>query len=178
VNGERRPTVALIVAVGRNGVIGRDGKLPWHLPSDLKRFKAVTMGKAMIMGRKTYESIGRPLPGRRSIVLTRQPDYQAPGCVVVGTVDEALAAAAGHAADEVMVIGGAAIYRLFWPLAERLYLTQVAGEFEGEAILPAFELSEWREVPREEMPADSRNPYATTFLTLERQRAGRGRPHQ
>jgi dihydrofolate reductase len=169
---ESRPKVALIVAVGWNGVIGRDGKLPWHLPADLKRFKAVTMGKPMIMGRKTFESIGRPLPGRLNIVLTRQPGYQAPGCAVVGTVGEALAAAAGQAADEVMVIGGAAIYRLFWPLADRLYLTLVAGEFEGDAIFPPFEMSAWREAHREETPADSRNSYATTFLILDRQRTG------
>ena len=115
--------------MAENGVIGRENRLPWRLPADLRRFKSVTMGKPVIMGRKTYESIGKPLPGRSNIVVTRDPDYRAPGCQVVHSLEQALEAGAGHA--EVMVIGGAKLYRQALGRAQRMYLTLVRAEVEG-----------------------------------------------
>ncbi len=126
--------IAIVVAMAANRVIGRDNQLPWHLPADLKHFKQLTLGKPVVMGRKTYASIGRPLPERTNIVVTRDRDYEAPGCVVVHSLDEALAAA-GEAA-EVMVIGGAGIYRQVLPRTDTLYLTEVHAEFEGDTLFP------------------------------------------
>ena len=174
--------IALVVALDRSGLIGREGGLPWHLPADLRHFKALTMGKALIMGRATYESIGRPLPGRFNIVMTRQRGYQAPGCFVAGNKVAALAAAAAHVSaamgreasgtstdgEEVMVIGGASIYRLFMTEAQRIYLTRVEGEFEGDVYFPRLLADKWRIVAEEVRSADERNPYQLHFLTLER----------
>jgi len=127
--------ISLIVAVSRNGVIGRDNQLPWHLPEDLKYFKSVTMGKPILMGRKTYDSIGRPLPGRTNIVITRDPDWRADGVEVAGSLQGAMTlaeqACASAGAEEIMVIGGEQIYRMTLPVADRLYLTQVDAEVEG-----------------------------------------------
>ena len=140
--------LCLIVAVSRNGVIGRDNQLPWHLPEDLKFFKTVTMGKPILMGRKTFESIGRPLPGRTNIVITRDPDWHSPGVEVAGSLEAALQlgekACSAVGEEEVMVIGGEQIYRLSLPLADRLYLTQVDAEIEGDAYFPAFDFDDWQ----------------------------------
>ena len=158
--------IALIAAMAENRVIGRANRLPWRLPADLRRFKSVTMGKPVIMGRKTYESIGTPLPGRSNIVVTRDPDYRAPGCQVVHSLEQALEAGAGHA--EVMVIGGAELYRQALGRAERIYLTLVRAEVEGDALFPDIEPQQWRELERESHRADERNQYDYDFVTLQR----------
>lgn len=136
--------ISLIAAVAENGVIGRKGALPWHIPSDLKRFNAVTRGHTVIMGRKTFESIGRPLPGRRNIVLTRQQDYQAEGCEIVHDLDSAFAACAGEA--EVFIGGGGEVYAATIPLADRIYLTRVKAAVEGDTFFP--------EIPRDFIGAE------------------------
>lgn len=160
--------ISLIVAMATNRVIGLDNRLPWHLPADLQHFKAITMGKPILMGRKTWESIGRPLPGRTNIVITRDNAYQAEGCVVVHDIPAALAAASGH--DEVMVIGGAEFYRQVLPQADTLYLTCVDGDFEGDTFFPELADDDWREVACEAHAADEKNPHAYRFITLERVR--------
>ncbi len=151
--------IAFVVAVSRNGVIGRDGGLPWHIPSDLKRFKSITLGKPVIMGRKTWDSLPkRPLPGRPNIVVTRNAGFSAEGATVVANVDQALAAAKQYNAEEICVIGGAEIFRLFFPQADRLYLTEVDLLCEGDTRFPEIESKLWREVSREHVmpgPADS-----------------------
>ena len=158
--------ISIIVAMAQNRVIGRDNQLPWHLPADLRHFKATTMGKPIVMGRKTWESVGRPLPGRTNIVVTRDRDYTADGCVVVHTLDEALAAATGH--DEVMVIGGAEFYRQVLPEATTLYLTLIHDAIEGDAFFPELDESEWHEVERQDFEPDEKNPHAYSFIRLER----------
>ena len=151
--------VTLIAALGRNRVIGRDGDLPWHLPEDLKRFKATTLGHPLVMGRRTFDSIGRPLPGRRSIVITRNPDWRHPGVESAHSLAEALALAGP--ADEVYVIGGGTIYAEAMPFAHRLLLTEVDDEPEGDTWFPPWSPSEWRETSRE--PRDG-----FAFVSLER----------
>jgi dihydrofolate reductase len=158
--------IALIAALDRNGLIGRDNDLPWHLPADLQHFKRTTMGKPILMGRLTWESLGRPLPGRHNIVLTRDPGYRADGATVVASIDAALAAAGD--VDEAMVIGGAAFYRAMLPRAERLYLTRIDAAFEGDAWFPEIDPDAWRETAREQHPADERNPHPYAFVTLDR----------
>jgi dihydrofolate reductase len=158
--------ISLIVAASTNAVIGVGGELPWHLSDDLKRFKALTMGKPIVMGRKTYESIGRPLPGRQNIVITTQTGFSAPGCDVVASPDAAIAIA-GDAA-EIMVIGGGEIYRLFLPLAERVYLTRVHVDVEGDAFFPQLDPSSWREAARESQVASDANDYDLTYLVYSR----------
>ncbi len=160
--------ISLIVAMDRRGVIGAGGALPWRLSDDLKRFKAVTMGKPLVMGRKTHESIGRPLPGRRNVVLTRQQDYVAEGCIVCDGVESALAACAGF--EEVMVMGGATLYELFLPRADCIYLTRVEAEVEGDVWFPPFDESAWHEVERQHYQADAHNDYACSFQVLMRSR--------
>ncbi len=158
--------ISLIVAMDRRGVIGADGALPWRLSDDLKRFKAITMGKPLIMGRKTHESIGRPLPERRNIILTRQQEYTAEGCIVCDNAEEALAACAGY--EEVMVMGGATLYELFLPRAGRIYLTRVQAEVDGDTWFPPFDESAWNVVERRDYPADANNEYACSFQVLEK----------
>jgi dihydrofolate reductase len=158
--------ISLIVAMGANRVIGRDNKLPWRLPNDLRRFRALTMGKPLVMGRKTYESIGRPLDGRHNIVVTRNPHYRAEGCTVVHSPKAAMAAAAP--AEELFVAGGAELYAHFLPQAHRLYLTLVHAQVEGDTYFPLFDESQWRELEREDHQADGRHAYAYSFLVLER----------
>lgn len=164
--------LAVIVAVADNGVIGRNNSLPWHLPEDLRYFKRVTLGKPVVMGRKTFESIGRPLPGRANIVITRSHEWSVDGASVVNSLDEALRLAADIAAldgtDELMVIGGAEIYTNAIPLAQRLYLTQVHADVEGDARLPEIDWSRWREVSRERFAASEDNPYDYSFVVFER----------
>jgi dihydrofolate reductase len=163
---QRAPRLVGVVAMARNGVIGRDGGLPWRLPDDLKRFKAITMGKPILMGRRTYESLGRPLPGRQNLVLTRDRGWSADGVLVVRSLHEAVVAA-GDAA-ELMVIGGAEVYALAWPRLDRIELTEVHGDVEGDTCLDAYDPSEWREVAREYHPADERHALAFSFVTLVR----------
>lgn len=158
--------VSLVVAMAANRVIGRDGKLPWRLPADLKNFKRVTLNKAVIMGRKTWESLpNRPLPDRHNIIVTRRADFQASGGTVVNGLDQAF----DHAleTDEVMVIGGEEIYRLALPQADRIYLTEVRGDFEGDAKFPDLDPDEWCEATREDHAAVGKFP-AHSFLVLER----------
>lgn len=159
--------ISLIAAMDKNRVIGTDGgKLPWHLPADLKQFKSLTLGKPVIMGRKTFESIGHPLPERKNIIITRNKNYKAPGCVIVHSSDEALAQT--EDASEVMIIGGAEIFAEFLPLANRMYLTLIDGEFSGTVYFPQWDSEEWREVSREAHEPDEKNVYGYTFLVLER----------
>ena len=170
------PLVSLIVAMARNGVIGRDNALPWRLSEDLRRFKAATLGKPILMGRKTFESIGHALPGRTNLVLTRDPGWTAPGAVVVHSLEAALAAAAGAA--ELVVIGGAQIYRLVMPFARRMYLTHVHADVPGDTYFPDFDPTQWLDVECIERAADERNTYPVTFVTLERRGAPQApRPH-
>lgn len=156
--------VFLIVAVAANGVIGREGALPWHLPADLRRFKALTMGKPMIMGRKTFESLPGLLPGRRHIVLTRDLDWTEEGAEVARSPEEAIALAN---APHIAVIGGAEIYRAFLPHADRIEWTEVQAEPEGETRFPPFDRSQWTETARKDHPADGRSP-GFAFVTLLR----------
>ncbi|MFZ5836536.1 MAG: dihydrofolate reductase [Pseudomonadota bacterium] len=159
--------ISLIAAVAQNGVIGREGGLPWRLPEDLKFFKATTLGKPVIMGRRTYDSIGKPLPGRLNIVLTRDPRWRAPGISVAHDLDGALRIAQGSGADEAMIIGGADIYEMALPIASRIYLTRIQREFDGDALFPALDPQQWHEVARTEKSAGD-VPFDYCFVTLER----------
>ena len=159
-------TISIIVATSENNVIGAAGDLPWRLSDDLKHFKSITMGKPIVMGRKTWDSIGRPLPGRQNIVITRQADFVAEGCIVVASTEEAITATAG--ADEIMVIGGSQVYSLFLPAAGRLYLTRVHAEIEGDAFFPEIDESAWRLVGDDSHSSDDRNAFDYSFLTYER----------
>ena len=146
----KQPRIVFVVAVARNGVIGRQGDLPWRISSDLKRFKQITMGKPVIMGRKTWESLPRrPLPGRLNIVITRHRDYKAEGAVVVPGVDEALARAKTEPSEEICVIGGSEIFHQMLPMTDRLYLTEVDLEPEGDVFFPRLDPAQWRETSRE-----------------------------
>lgn len=158
--------VSIIVAAAQNNVIGRGNDLPWRLPDDLKRFKALTLGKPVIMGRKTYVSIGRPLPQRHNIVISRQPGLTLPDCTVVSSLDGALAAA-GDAA-EAMVIGGAEIFAQVLPRTDRIYLTRVHANVEGDTFFPELVSEDWIELDSEYHPADDRHAFPFTFLQLRR----------
>jgi dihydrofolate reductase len=158
--------LSFVVAASDNDVIGVGNQLPWRLPDDLKRFKALTMGKPVLMGRKTLDSIGRALPGRRNIVVSRQPTLAVDGVIAARSIDEALAAA--QDAPEVMVIGGAQVYRQLLPRTQTIHLTRVHTSLAGDAFLPALEPRAWREVDREPHAADDRHALAFTFITLER----------
>jgi len=161
--------VSLIVAVGLKDEIGKAGKMPWHLPADLQHFKRNTLGKPVLMGRKTLEAIGRPLPERRNLVLTRDATFRAPGCETVTSLDAAIAAAGQ--APELMVIGGGEVYRLAWSRADRVYLTRIQADVEGaDTFFPKLEAKQWREVSREDHRADEKNPYDYSFITYERLR--------
>lgn len=164
--------LALIAAVADNGVVGRNNQLPWYLPEDLKYFKQTTMGKPILMGRKTWESIGKPLPGRTNIVITRQLDYQAAGARVVGTLEQALELAESIAtidgSSELMVIGGAEIYTHALPLARRLYLTEVHARVTGDARFPDWDPAQWRECSREPHEAGENGSYDYSFVVYER----------
>ena len=158
--------LTLIAALARNRVIGRDNRLPWHLPADLRFFKRTTMGKPLLMGRRTWESIGRPLPGRRMIVLSRDSDYQVPGCAVARSLDEAVELAG--AVPEIMVVGGATLYQQTLPRAERLYLTRVEADVPGDAWFPEWSERDWRLVWEEAHPADVDHAWPYRFQRLER----------
>ena len=167
------PRVTIIAALSRNGAIGRDNRMPWHIPRDLKRFKTLTLGHPVVMGRKTFESIlaatGGPLPGRDNIVVTRAKDFSAPGCRIAHSLEEALAAASG--ATEVFVIGGGEIYALALPLARRLELTEVDVEIPGDAYFPDFDRGAWREVRRESHSPEGPGGLRFDFATYDRRGA-------
>lgn len=160
------PRVTLVVAATDDGVIGKAGGLPWHLPADLAHFKRVTMGHPIVMGRRTYASIGRALPGRLNVVVTRDRTFAAPGVVVAHSLDEALTACGD--APELMVIGGGELYRETLPRATRVHLTRVHAAIDGDTHFPALDPEVWVEVARQERPADERNAYPLSFVTLER----------
>lgn len=158
--------ISIIAAMDRNRLIGNKNQLPWHLPADFAHFKSTTMGKPIIMGRKTFESIGKPLPGRTNIVLSRNPETQFDGVVCVTSFEEAVSAAQNAA--EIMVIGGSAIYEMLLPQANRMYLTYVEAEFEGDAWFPVFDTKQWHESESETRLADEKNIYDCRFVTLEK----------
>lgn len=148
------------------GIIGRDNGLPWRLSADLRHVKSTTMGKPIIMGRKTHESIGKPLPGRENIIITRNSNYQSEGCTVFTDIDEALAYCRDH--KEAVVMGGAELYQQTLPRALRIYLTEVHGRVEGDTYFPEYNGAEWREILREDFRADEKNEYDYSFVVLER----------
>lgn len=158
-------TLSLIAAMAKNRVIGRNNILPWHLPEDLKYFKATTLGKPILMGRKTFDSIGKPLPGRTSVVLTRNPDWHVEGCLVVQSLDAALMQLADR--DEILVIGGAELYQQTLPRADRLYLTEIDTDFEGDAWFPEFDRSQWQQISRQPHPDNGRG-FGFDFVVYQR----------
>ena len=158
--------ISLIAAMDENRLIGQDNRLPWRLPADLKHFRQLTLGKPVVMGRVTFESIGKPLSKRTNIIVTRDMNYRVEGCIVAHSIEEALAAAKHH--EEVMVIGGASIYALFLPRAERLYLTRIHARFVGDVYFPAFHPDDWQEIERIDCQPDEDNPYPYSFLFLQR----------
>jgi dihydrofolate reductase len=161
----QRPRVNLIVAWARNGVIGRGGTLPWHLPEDLRHFKRTTMGYPIVMGRRTWDSIGRALPGRRSIVVTRNPRWSAPGCETAASLDQALVLSEGAA--EVFVIGGAQLFELALARAQRLFVTEIDADFEGDTRFPPIDLACWRETAREHLAPAPGRAFGIDFVTRE-----------
>jgi dihydrofolate reductase len=163
------PVVSIIVAMAKNRVIGDGNRIPWHLPDELKLFKTVTMGHHIIMGRRTWESIGRLLPGRTTVIVTRSRGYAVPGAVVAHTLEEALAACGDD--DEVFVIGGGELYRAALPLADRLHLTTVDAEPAGDTLMPEFDLAQWRAVSSTAHAADERHAHAYVHTEYERARA-------
>lgn len=161
------PVISAIVAMAENRVIGAKNQLPWHLPADLAHFKSITTGHPILMGRKTYESIGKPLPNRTNIIMTRDPYYQVDHCIVVSSIDDAIAAASDEH-QEFFIIGGAEIYQQLLPSIQRLYLTLIHQEFEGDVYFPELNMSEWEEISRAAHTADEKNVYAYSFIVLER----------
>lgn len=161
--------IRIVAAIAENGVIGRGGGMPWRLPRDLKRFRAITMGKPVIMGRRTWESLaGRPLDGRHNIIVTRNPEYRAPGADTALSLDDALAMARARGAEEACVIGGAEIYAAALPLADCLDLTRVLARIEGDARFPAFDESRWRAVSSEDFPAGEGDDHPTRHIVFKR----------
>jgi dihydrofolate reductase len=166
---QERPRISLIVAMAKNRVIGANQSIPWHLPGELKMFKAITMGHHMIMGRNTWESINRLLPGRTTVVVTRQRDYRVEGAIVAPTLDAALAACGND--SEIFVIGGAQLYEAALPRADRIYLTEIDAVVAGDTYMPEFDLREWRAHSVTDYPADEKNPYRYTLTVLDRKSA-------
>ncbi|WP_429038953.1 type 3 dihydrofolate reductase [Aeromonas veronii] len=160
--------ISMIAAMAHDRVIGKDNQMPWHMPADLAHFKRVTLGKPVLMGRKTFESIGRPLPGRRNLVISRNPDYQAEGVEVIDSVGAALALLAGSDVAELMVIGGGHLYGQLLPRADRLYLTRIDLAVEGDTRFPAFDDGQWQRIECESHPADEKNPHPYSFETWQR----------
>lgn len=158
-------SISLIAAMANNRVIGKNNTLPWHLPADLKHFKNTTMGKAIVMGRKTFESIGRPLPGRQNIIVTRDKMYQATGCTIINSINQIKLVSD---AIEIMVIGGAEIYKQLLPQAQRLYLTYIHADVDGDSHFPQWQANEWQEISREDHLADENNKYDYSFVILEK----------
>ena len=158
--------ISIIAAMGEKRVIGIKNSLPWNLPADMEHFKKLTKGKPVIMGMKTFESIGKALPNRINIVISHIPDYKAEGCIVVHSIEEALKAAENY--DEVMIAGGATIYKEFLPKADKMYLTLIDADFEGDAYFPEYKIEEWEEIGYEEHERDKDNQYNYTFIILRR----------
>jgi dihydrofolate reductase len=163
-----RPIISIIVAMAENRVIGNHNQLPWHLPADLKHFKDITTGSPILMGRKTYESIGRPLPNRTNIVMTSDNTFKAPGCIIVTGIEDAMMYAENNNVRELFIIGGATIYQQFLPKTDRIYLTIIHHAFEGDTYFPEIDLLKWTETSAETYTSDANNPYAYTFLVLDR----------
>ncbi|MEE9411449.1 MAG: dihydrofolate reductase [Methylococcales bacterium] len=160
------PNISIIVAMSENRIIGRDNQLPWHISADLKRFKAITMGKPIVMGRKTWQSLGRPLPGRDNVVLSRNQTFEALGCFVFPCLDDVIQHYAHE--PEIMIIGGNAVYRLALPLAQRLYITQIHQHYEGDTFFPVIS-PQWKETCREDYKTRGDAP-AFSFIEMEKQR--------
>ena len=158
--------LSIVVAMDDNRLIGSKNQLPWHLPADLAYFKKLTTGKSILMGRKTYDSIGRPLPNRRNIVITRNANISIPGCEVVSSIDHALELTKED--SEVMVIGGASLCEQLLPKVNRLYITKIDGEFEGDVFFPKYDDFDWLEVSCESHPKDNSNAYSYKFIVLDR----------
>jgi len=158
--------ISIIVAKSRNNVIGSEGNLPWHIPEDLKKFKSITMGKPMIMGRSTFESIGKALPGRKNIVMTRDKGYQADGISVAHSLEEALILC--EQAGEIMIIGGGEIYKIFIGMVNRLYLTNVEKHIDGDVFFPEIDLSKWKVMSKEEFPVSTERKIGFSLEMLER----------
>ena len=167
-SSKNRCILSAIAAMADNRVIGKLNQLPWHLPADLKRFKSLTLNHAIVMGRKTYESIGKPLPQRTNIILTRQPHFSAPGCHIITNIDEAIALAEKVHHTEIFIIGGSEIYLQLLPRIQRIYLTLIHGTFDGDAFFPELVEHEWKETSREQHEADQDHHYAYTFVILDR----------
>ena len=160
-------SLSIVVAMDENRLIGKDNKLPWHLPADLAYFKKITTGKSIVMGRKTYDSIGRPLPNRRNIVISRNSKTLITGCEVLTSIDEVLSTTKDE--DEVMIIGGASLCEQLLPQVSRLYITKIEGKFNGDVYFPEYDKSDWRQVSCESHLSDASNQYPYHFLVLERQ---------
>ncbi len=158
--------ISMIVAMDQKGVIGRGSELPWHLSTDLKNFKKITMDKPIIMGRKTHESIGKPLPGRRNIIVTRNNGYQSEGCEVCHSLDEAIASCQDD--DEMVIIGGSELYREALEVVSRMYLTEVHADVDGDVYFPAFDKGEWDLIIKDDVEADDNNEYPYTMSILEK----------
>ena len=159
--------ISLIVAMSKNRVIGRDNKMPWHLSADLKRFRAITMNSPILMGRKTFESIGKPLDGRTNLILSKNVNYQPQGCLVFQSLESALNEAEKYG-EELFIIGGATLYEIALPLAKRLYLTDIQAEFEGDTFFPEFDMNDWDEIACEQIDNDEKVDFSYRFLTLEK----------
>ncbi|MEI7839397.1 MAG: dihydrofolate reductase [Methylococcaceae bacterium] len=159
--------ISLIVAMSANRVIGRNNKMPWHLSADLKRFRAITMNAPILMGRKTFESIGKPLIGRTNMILSHNLDYQPEGCLVFNSLETALNAAQ-NVSEELFIIGGSTLYEMALPLAERLYLTDIQAEFEGDTFFPEIDFNDWNEIACERVTDDENVDFTYQFLTLEK----------
>jgi dihydrofolate reductase len=159
-------TISIIAALAKNRIIGKNNKLPWNLPADLKHFKKLTLGKPIIMGQKTFESIGRPLPGRANIILSLDENFKPQGCIVANSIEEVLKILEHE--KEIMIAGGASIYKQFLPLANKMYLTLIDANFEGDTYFPEFNWEDWEVIERIENQSDKENPYKYTILTLQR----------
>jgi dihydrofolate reductase len=160
--------ISIIVAVGKNNEIGKDNQLLWHLPNDLKYFKQITMGLPVIMGRKTYESIGRPLPGRVNVIITRNSSFQPDGCIVVDSIQNAMKAT--MPANDIMIIGGAEIYTQTLPIADRIYVTEVDAELEADKFFPSIDDSYWEEISRKHNSKDEKNEFNHDFVVYKRKK--------
>lgn len=162
------PLISAILAMDENRVIGKDNKLPWHLPADLKHFKEITTGNPILMGRKTYESIGKPLPERTNIIITRDVNYAVAGCIVVTSLDHALQTAAAEGNKEIFIIGGAEVYKQLLPRINRIYLTLIHHTFQGDTYFPELNPKEWMEIEKVTHQPDEKNPFSYSFIQLDR----------
>lgn len=158
--------ISIVVAMSSNAVIGRNGGLPWHLSADLKHFKSITMGRPIVMGRITHESIGRPLPGRENIILTRDDNYKAEGCTIINDLNDITSRFSE--VEEIMIVGGSQLYAEILPLAKKLFITEVHAELEGDTYFPEFDRRQWREIERQAFKADEKNDFDYSFVVLNK----------